>query len=128
MIKVKGRATVLLPKSKEAEELSVGDQLLEDSSLLTYKNSYLQIKFTDNSVMNIGSQSKLILTQFDNQSNHKIANLIKGQLRKPKLKRKKLNLLSTQKLQLSVLEERNSKLFIMKKITQPLFSLTTVKF
>jgi len=128
VIKVKGRATVLLPKSKEAEELSVGDQLLEDSSLLTYKNSYLQIKFTDNSVMNIGSQSKLILTQFDNQSNHKIANLIKGQLRKPKLKRKKLNLLSTQKLQLSVLEERNSKLFIMKKITQPLFSLTTVKF
>ena len=93
MIKVKGRATVLLPKSKEAEELSVGDQLLEDSSLLTYKNSYLQIKFTDNSVMNIGSQSKLILTQFDNQSNHKIANLIKGQLRtyiKTETKKKKV--------------------------------------
>ncbi|MBT6324661.1 MAG: FecR domain-containing protein, partial [Bdellovibrionales bacterium] len=79
--KIRGKATVLLPKSKEAKKLSLGDQLFEDSSLLTYKSSYLQITFIDDSVMNIGSQSKLILTKFDNQSNHKIANLIKGQLR-----------------------------------------------
>lgn len=91
---IKGRATVLLPKSKEAKNLSVGDQLFEDSSLLTYNSSYLQITFIDDSVMNIGSQSKLVLTKFDNQSKHKIANLIKGQLRtyiknEPKKQKKK---------------------------------------
>lgn len=77
---IKGRVTILPPGAKFAHELKVGDQVHEDSSVLTYDKSFVRIKFADDSHLTVSPNSKTIIRRYRKKKT-KLINLIKGKVR-----------------------------------------------
>ena len=80
VMKIKGSATKLLPGSVEATQVSVGDELSEDTSIVTGPKSFIRVKFIDNSVMSIGADSKIVISEMSKDSPG-IISLLKGRIR-----------------------------------------------
>ncbi|WP_372652023.1 FecR domain-containing protein [Halobacteriovorax sp.] len=78
--KLRGKASVLSPGDVNAHILKVNDKLSEDASIVTYKGSFVRVKFNDGSTASLGPNSKLIVTKM-NTSGAGIITLLKGQLR-----------------------------------------------
>jgi len=80
VIKLRGSISVLSPGAHQARSISIGDKLVEDSSVLTGPNSFVKIKFIDNSEMNVGPESKIVINEMKENKPGVIA-LLKGRLR-----------------------------------------------
>jgi hypothetical protein len=94
---IKGVATVLPPHTMQAKKLVLNDQIEEGSSIYTQNKSFLKIKLSDNSVLTISPNSKIIFQSLKlNRPN--IISLIKGKLRSKIKKPKKTSSKSKIKL------------------------------
>lgn len=80
VVKLRGKATFLSPGSMKARYLKLGQKVNEDTSVLTEKRSFVRIKFVDDSVINIGPESKAVIVQMKKGSAG-IISLLKGKLR-----------------------------------------------
>jgi hypothetical protein len=60
---VKGNVTQLSPGAKNAKQVKRGDLYKEDTSVLTGEKSIVKLKFADNSVMNLGPKSKVVVSK-----------------------------------------------------------------
>lgn len=78
VMKLKGEVKVLV--KNKLTVLAVGDEIEEGNSVLTSKGSFTQIKFMDNSVMNIAPNSNVLIHQFK-KSKPGIIGLLKGKIR-----------------------------------------------
>jgi hypothetical protein len=78
--KLRGSVTTLIPGAHKATTTKLGDQLLEDTSLVTRKNSFIRIEFYDGSRASLGPNGKLVVSKM-NKSGKGILTLLKGQLR-----------------------------------------------
>ena len=78
--KVRGIATKLLPGSLEASKVEVGDQLPEDTSIVTAKSSFVKLKFIDLSEVSLGPESKLLVSEMK-EGEAGIITLLKGRIR-----------------------------------------------
>ncbi len=80
VIKIRGTATKLVPGALEASKVEMGDKLFEDTSLLTGSKSFIKIKFSDNSEVSLGPESKIIISQMPT-TDPGIISLLKGRIR-----------------------------------------------
>ncbi len=80
VIKMRGTVTKLLPGALEATVVSEGDQLQEDTSVVTGAKSFVKIKFIDNSELNMGPESKIVISEMKADSAGVIS-LLKGRIR-----------------------------------------------
>jgi hypothetical protein len=79
-ILVKGKVTILPPKTVQARLLKVGDQLIEDTSILTETKSVARLRFRDGSELTLGPNSKVVLTEMSH-GDVSLVTLLKGKLR-----------------------------------------------
>ena len=79
--KIRGEVTGLAPGARSASIIKAGDQLFEDTSIVTGKHSFIRIKTKDSSMINLGPESKMVLTGFSMQHEAGVISLLKGQLR-----------------------------------------------
>lgn len=77
---LKGKASILKPNTLEANDLVKGQKILKDSSIVTYKKSFVKIKFFNKSVMNIGPKSKVVLNMED-ETQTSVVSFLKGKIR-----------------------------------------------
>ena len=77
---LRGNATKLELGMRNAIKLKKGDKLKEDTSILTGKSSFVQLKYYDNSLTNLGPNSKIVVAKMDKKGNG-IINLLKGRIR-----------------------------------------------
>jgi hypothetical protein len=80
VVKVRGEVTQLSPGAKDARQVSIGDKLAEDTSILTGAKSFIKIKFLDESELNLGPESKIIISEMKKDSPGVIS-LLKGRMR-----------------------------------------------
>lgn len=78
--KLRGSVTKLLPGALEASQVNIGDLILEDTSLVTGPKSFIQVKFIDNSLLNMGPESKIVVTSMKKDTPG-IISLLKGRIR-----------------------------------------------
>lgn len=78
--KLRGSVTKLLPGALEASQVNVGDLVLEDTSLVTGPKSFVQVKFIDNSILNMGPESKIVVNSMKKDTPG-IISLLKGKIR-----------------------------------------------
>ena len=78
--KLRGSVTQLIPGKHKASTLKVGDQLTEDTSVVTSKRSFVRIRFLDGSNISLGPRGKVVVSKM-NKSGKGILTLLKGQLR-----------------------------------------------
>lgn len=88
VIKIRGTVTKLLPGALEATKVLVGDKFLEDTSVVTGEKSFVKIKFIDNSEVNMGPESKIVISEMK-ESTPGILSLLKGRIRAEVLKSSK---------------------------------------
>lgn len=79
--KIRGVVTVLPPGAIHARKVLKGDKLYEDSSLLTTQRSFVQVRYTDGSTLNLGPKSKIVLVELKKKSGVGVVSLLKGKLR-----------------------------------------------
>lgn len=77
VVLVKGQVTKLLPGAKNASPVKRGDVLPEDTSVLTGEKSIVRLKFADNSSMNLGPKSKVVVSKLPKDKPNMI-NLLTG--------------------------------------------------
>lgn len=80
VVKIRGIATQLSPGDKLATRVEEGQQIREESSILTRKKSFVQIRLDDGSLINIGPESKMIVSEMDTKGNG-VVDLLKGKVR-----------------------------------------------
>ena len=80
VIKIRGEVTQLSIGSRFARVVVLGDKFLEDTSIVTGPKSFVKIKFIDSSEMNIGPDSKIIISEMKKDSVG-IISLLKGRIR-----------------------------------------------
>lgn len=80
VIMVKGDVTALKPGSKSAVKVKRGMSFPEDTSILTAQKSIVRIKFADNSTMNLGPKSKVIVSKLPVKKPNMI-NLLTGAIK-----------------------------------------------
>lgn len=80
VIKIRGSVTKLLPGALEATVVSEGDKLQEDTSVVTGAKSFVKIKFIDQSELNMGPESKIVISEMKPDSAGVIS-LLKGRIR-----------------------------------------------
>lgn len=80
IVKLKGYVSQLYLGSRQAKGLSLQDKLQEDTSILTGTKSMIRIKFFDNTEITVGSNSKIVLSDFKNKDFSSIT-LLKGRMR-----------------------------------------------
>ena len=80
VIKMRGSVTKLLPGAIEANPVLVDDKFPEDTSLVTGPKSFIKIKFIDNSELNMGPESKIVISKMTLDSVG-IISLLKGRIR-----------------------------------------------
>ncbi|MBP9679913.1 MAG: FecR domain-containing protein [Bacteriovorax sp.] len=80
VVKIRGEATELSPGSKMARNVVLGDKFIEDTSVLTGPKSFLKMRFIDGSEMNLGPESKIIISEMK-QNSVGIISLLKGRIR-----------------------------------------------
>ena len=80
VVKMRGEVTQLSPGARMARAVGIGDKFLEDTSILTGPKSFVKIKFVDNSEINLGPESKIVITEMKKKSSG-IISLLKGRIR-----------------------------------------------
>jgi len=80
VVRIRGEATQLSPGAKMARAVEIGDKFIEDTSIVTGAKSFLKIKFIDNSEMNVGPESKIVIAEMKKESPGVIS-LLKGRIR-----------------------------------------------
>lgn len=80
VIKIRGEVSQLSPTAMAAQKVFLGDKLVEDTSILTSAKSFVKIKFIDNSELNVGPESKIVITEMKKESPG-IISLLKGRIR-----------------------------------------------
>lgn len=80
VIKLRGTVTKLLPGALEASAVVVDDKFPEDTSIVTGPKSFIKIKFVDNSELNMGPESKIVISEMGMESPG-IISLLKGRIR-----------------------------------------------
>jgi len=80
VVKIRGEVTQLSIGSRFARAVVLGDKFLEDTSIVTGPKSFVKIKFIDSSEMNIGPESKIIISEMKKDSVG-IISLLKGRIR-----------------------------------------------
>lgn len=92
VIKVRGKATILYPGNHDVVTLKEGSSVYLDSSILTYKSSFVRLRYLDNSVINIAPNSKLVLDKASiEKQNISVINLLMGRIRSHVKKENKKN-------------------------------------
>ncbi len=89
VIKVRGKVTQLRPGSLSASKIKKGDRLVEDTSVVTGKRSFIRVRFIDSSILNLGPSGKVVITEMKKKKAG-IITLLKGKLR-TKVAREKNN-------------------------------------
>lgn len=80
VIKLRGEASQLPNDTLTATSIKIGDQLKEDTSIVTKDNSFVQLTFTDGSLLSIGPNSHVAIVKFD-ENGKGVLSLLKGQIR-----------------------------------------------
>lgn len=80
VVKIRGVATQLSPGAHLARAVALGDKFKEDTSIVTGPKSFLKIKFIDNSEMNVGPESKIVIAEMK-QNSVGVISLLKGRIR-----------------------------------------------
>lgn len=80
VIKLRGEVTQLSPGAKIARKVEIGDKFTEDTSIVTSAKSFVKIKFIDSSEVNLGPESKIVITEMKKESVG-IISLLKGKIR-----------------------------------------------
>lgn len=80
VVKVRGEISQLSPGSLMARRVAFGDKLTAGTSIVTGYNSFIKIKFIDNSEINIGPETKIVINQTRKDS-AVVISLLKGQIR-----------------------------------------------
>ena len=80
VIKIRGKVTKLLPGAIDASVVSLGDEFIEDTSIVTDDKSFVQVKFVDNSILSLGPRSKIVVNSFV-EGKPGIISLLKGRIR-----------------------------------------------
>jgi len=78
--KTRGKVTILAPGELQSRKLKSGDQVREDSSILTGKSSFARLSLNDGSSLNIGPNSKMVVVHLDKSGNG-VVSLLKGKMR-----------------------------------------------
>lgn len=79
---VKGKVTKLVPGSLIASEVKVGDRLTQDTSVVTGDKSFIRITLIDNSIINLGPNSKIVIDNVkQSDSSKSVISLLQGKLR-----------------------------------------------
>lgn len=77
VLMVRGKVTKLLPGKSQASLVKRGEVLPEDTSVLTQDRSLVRLRFADNSTMNLGPKSKVVISKMPEQKPNMI-NLLTG--------------------------------------------------
>ncbi len=80
VVKIRGEITQLSPGARMARKVELGDKFIEDTSIVTGQKSFIKIKFIDNSELNVGPESKIVITEMKTDSVG-IISLLKGRIR-----------------------------------------------
>lgn len=80
VVKLRGEITQLSPGARLARKVELGDKFVEDTSIVTGAKSFIKIKFVDNSELNIGPESKIVITEMKKEAVG-IISLLKGRIR-----------------------------------------------
>jgi hypothetical protein len=80
VVKLRGDISQLSPGASIARKVVLGDKLLEDTSIVTGPKSFIKIKFIDESELNVGPESKIVITEMKKDSVG-IISLLKGRIR-----------------------------------------------
>jgi hypothetical protein len=80
VLRIRGTVTKLLPGALEASEVLVDDKFPKDTSIVTGPKSFIKIKFVDNSELNMGPESKIVISEMAVDSPG-IISLLKGRIR-----------------------------------------------
>lgn len=79
--KIRGTVTKLLPGALQATVLEAGEQLPEDTSIVTGPKSFVKIVFIDKSELNMGPESKIVISEMNPSDQVGIISLLKGRIR-----------------------------------------------
>ena len=79
--KIRGTASILEIGEKEAKSAKEGQKIYKEASILTADKSFVRILLTDNSQINLGSNSKIVIdkTAFQNIG---VVSLLRGMVRR----------------------------------------------
>ncbi len=80
VVKIRGTVTKLLPGALEATTVVSDDKFPEDTSIVTGPKSFIKIKFIDNSELNMGPESKIVISEMGMETPG-IISLLKGRIR-----------------------------------------------
>lgn len=80
VVKMRGEVTQLSPGARMARKVEMGEKFLEDTSIVTGPKSFIKIKFIDQSEINLGSESKIVISEMKLDSPG-IISLLKGRIR-----------------------------------------------
>lgn len=80
VVKLRGDITQLSPGAKIARRVELGEKFVEDTSIVTGPKSFIKIKFVDSSELNVGPESKIVITEMKKDSIG-IISLLKGRIR-----------------------------------------------
>lgn len=80
VIKIRGKVTQLAPGERLARTVRLKERIREEASILTHDKSFVQLRLDDGSMINIGPNSKAIVSKMS-KSGDGIINLLKGQVR-----------------------------------------------
>lgn len=80
VVKLRGEITQLSPGARLARKVNLGDKFVEDTSIVTGPKSFIKIKLIDNSELNVGPESKVVITEMKKDSVG-IISLLKGRIR-----------------------------------------------
>lgn len=96
VIIAKGKVTKLGPNQKNASVVKKGDRLVEDTSLLTSKKSFVRIRFADKSTINLGPESKIVIKKMPKKKANMVnllTGMIKAEVKKQSKKKSKTKML-----------------------------------
>ncbi len=79
--KIRGKVTQLRPGAHLPSKVQPGDVFQEDTSIVTYDNSFLQIRMNDNSLISLGPKGMLVLKEISHSDSPGVVTLLKGKLR-----------------------------------------------
>lgn len=78
---LKGSATVLFPNQHTAEPIFIGQQIPEDSSIVTKDRSFVKLKSDDGSIISLGSNSKIVVNAIFDRKKPTMLSLLMGSIR-----------------------------------------------
>lgn len=80
VIKIRGAVSILEPHTLKAHELTLNEEVKEDSSILTLNGSFAKIELIDQSIISIGPNSKIVISPRPTKDVG-VFSLLKGQMR-----------------------------------------------